>query len=124
MRRKITRIRGALLAIGIGDNDEVITTPYTFIATYSVVLGSCALPVFADTDPETFQINPDKIEERITEKTRAIIVQHTFGIPAEMDPIMALAKEHNLAVIEDWILQAGQRTGCPEIPPLQASLTF
>jgi len=57
----------ALHALDVGVGDEVIVSPYTFIATYNVVIGSCALPVFADTDPETFQIDPDKIEERITE---------------------------------------------------------
>ncbi|MHC4424910.1 MAG: DegT/DnrJ/EryC1/StrS family aminotransferase, partial [Planctomycetota bacterium] len=81
--------------------DEVIVSPYTFIATYNVVIGSCALPVFADTDPETFQIDPDKIEERITERTRAILPVHILGLPANMDRIMAIAKKHNLVVIED-----------------------
>ncbi len=67
------------------------------------------LPVFADTDPETFQINPDTIEERITERTRAIMPVHILGIPADMDRIMAIAKKHNLVVIEDacqaWLAQ-------------------
>jgi perosamine synthetase len=91
----------ALHALDIGVGDEVIVSPYTFIATYNVVIGSCALPVFADTDPETFQINPDKIEERITERTRAILPVHILGLPANMDKIMAIAKKHNLVVIED-----------------------
>jgi perosamine synthetase len=91
----------ALHALDVGVGDEVIVSPYTFIATYNVVIGSCALPVFADTDPETFQINPDKIEERITERTRAILPVHILGLPANMDKIMAIAKKHNLVVIED-----------------------
>ena len=91
----------ALHALDVGVGDEVIVSPYTFIATYNVVITSCALPVFADTDPETFQINPDKIEERITERTRAIVPVHILGIPANMDKIMAIAKKHNLLVIED-----------------------
>ena len=91
----------ALHALDVGVGDEVIVSPYTFIATYNVVIGSCALPVFADTDPETFQINPDKIEERITERTRAIMPVHILGLPANMDRIMAIAKKHNLVVIED-----------------------
>ena len=91
----------ALHALDVGVGDEVIVSPYTFIATYNVVIGSCALPVFADTDPETFQINPDKIEERITERTRAILPVHILGIPANMDRIMAIAQKHNLVVIED-----------------------
>jgi len=91
----------ALHVLDIGVGDEVIVSPYTFIATYNVVIGSCALPVFADTDPETFQINPDKIEERITENTRAILPVHILGLPANMDKINAIAKKHNLVVIED-----------------------
>ncbi|MHC4228637.1 MAG: DegT/DnrJ/EryC1/StrS family aminotransferase, partial [Planctomycetota bacterium] len=91
----------ALHVLDVGVGDEVIVSPYTFIATYNVVIGSAALPVFADTDPETFQIDPDKIEERITERTRAILPVHILGIPANMDKIMAIAKKHNLVVIED-----------------------
>jgi perosamine synthetase len=91
----------ALHVLDVGVGDEVIVSPYTFIATYNVVIGSCALPVFADTDPETFQINPDAIEERITERTRAILPVHILGLPANMDKIMAIAKKHNLVVIED-----------------------
>ncbi len=88
-----------MLDVGVGD--EVIVSPYTFIATYNVVLQSCALPVFADTDPETMQIDADKIEERITERTRAIMPVHILGQPANMDKIMAIAKKHKLTVIED-----------------------
>ena len=106
----------ALHALDVGVGDEVIVSPYTFIATYNVVIGSCALPVFADTDPETFQINPDKIEERITERTRAILPVHILGIPANMDRIMAIAKKHNLVVIEDacqgWMAEwRGKKVG-------------
>jgi len=91
----------ALHVLDIGVGDEVIVSPYTFIATYNVVIGSCALPVFADTDPETFQINPDKIEERINENTKAILPVHILGLPANMDKINAIARKHNLKVIED-----------------------
>ncbi|MBN1505483.1 MAG: DegT/DnrJ/EryC1/StrS family aminotransferase, partial [Sedimentisphaerales bacterium] len=91
----------ALHVLDIGVGDEVIVSPYTFIATYNVVLNSVALPVFADTDPETFLIDPDKIEERITENTRAILPVHILGLPANMDKINAIAKKHNLKVIED-----------------------
>jgi perosamine synthetase len=103
-----------VLDVGVGD--EVIVSPYTFIATYNVVIGSTALPVFADTDPETFQINPDKIEERITERTRAILPVHILGLPANMDKILAIAKKHNLIVIEDacqaWLAEwKGQKCG-------------
>ncbi len=91
----------ALHVLDIGVGDEVIVSPYTFIATYNVVIGSCALPVFADTDPETFQINPDKIEERINKNTKAIMPVHILGLPANMDKINAIARKHNLKVIED-----------------------
>ncbi len=106
----------AMHVLDVGVGDEVIVSPYTFIATYSSVLCSCALPVFADTDPETFQINPDKIEERITERTRAIMPVHILGIPANMDRIMAIAKKHNLVVIEDacqaWLAEwRGKKVG-------------
>ena len=81
----------ALHVLDIGVGDEVIVSPYTFIATYNVVLNSVALPVFADTDPETFLIDPDKIEERIAENTRAILPVHILGLPANMDKINAIA---------------------------------
>jgi perosamine synthetase len=106
----------AMHVLDVGVGDEVIVSPYTFIATYNVVIGSSALPVFADTDPETFQINPDKIEERITERTRAIIPVHILGLPANMDRINAIAKKHNLIVIEDacqaWLAEwKGKKCG-------------
>jgi perosamine synthetase len=106
----------ALHVLDVGVGDEVIVSPYTFIATYNVVIGSSALPVFADTDPETFQINPDTIEERITERTRAILPVHILGLPANMDKIMAIAKKHNLIVIEDacqaWLAEwRGKKCG-------------
>jgi perosamine synthetase len=96
-----TALLVAMHVLGIDAGDEVIVSPYTFIATYNVVLLTKALPVFADTDPETFQINPDKIEERINERTKAIIPVHILGLPANMDKINAIAKKHNLIVIED-----------------------
>jgi dTDP-4-amino-4,6-dideoxygalactose transaminase len=106
----------ALHILDVGVGDEVIVSPFTFIATYNVVLNSSALPVFADTDPETFQINPDKIEERITERTRAILPVHIYGLPANMDKILAIAKKHNLVVIEDacqaWLAEwRGKKVG-------------
>jgi dTDP-4-amino-4,6-dideoxygalactose transaminase len=106
----------AMHVLDVGVGDEVIVSPYTFIATYNVVIGSSALPVFADTDPETFQINPDKIEERVTERTRAIMPVHILGLPANMDRIMEIAKKHNLLVIEDacqaWLAEwRGKKLG-------------
>jgi dTDP-4-amino-4,6-dideoxygalactose transaminase len=96
-----TALEVALQVLGIDAGDEVIVAPYTFIATYNVVFTQHALPVFADTDRETFTINPDKIEERITERTKAILPVHILGLPADMNRINAIAKKHNLLVIED-----------------------
>jgi dTDP-4-amino-4,6-dideoxygalactose transaminase len=79
----------------------VIVPPYTFIATVAAVLATGAIPVFVDVDPETFQINPDKIEAKITPRTKAIIPVHILGLPANMPRIMAIAKKHNLIVVED-----------------------
>lgn len=91
----------SLHVLGVGIGDEVLVPPYTFVATISVVILSNALPVFVDTDPETFQMDPDRIEERITEHTKAIIPVHILGTVANMDKINAVAKKHNLRVIED-----------------------
>ena len=91
----------SLHVLGVDAGDEVIVSPYTFIASYNVILDRKALPVFADTDPETFLINPDKIEERITDRTRALLPVHIFGLPVDMDRVNAIAKKHNLFVVED-----------------------
>ncbi|CAG5070009.1 UDP-4-amino-4-deoxy-L-arabinose--oxoglutarate aminotransferase [Dyadobacter sp. CECT 9623] len=85
----------------IKGGDEVLVPPYTFIATVSAVLSNGAMPVFVDIDPETFQIDPAKIEAKITPRTKAIIAVHILGLPADMDRIMAIAKKHKLLVIED-----------------------
>jgi dTDP-4-amino-4,6-dideoxygalactose transaminase len=96
-----TALIAALHTMGVDAGDEVIVSPYTFIATYNVVFNQKALPVFADTDPETFLINPEKIEEKINERTRAILPVHIFGLPADMNRILAIAEKHKLAVVED-----------------------
>ena len=88
-------------AYDIGPGDEVITQTNTFIATAQTTFNLFALPVFVDSDPETFMINADLIEERITPNTRAILPVHIGGAAADMDKILAIAKKHNLAVIED-----------------------
>ncbi len=96
-----TALITALQVTGVDAGDEVIVSPYTFIATYNVVFNQKALPVFADTDQETFLIDPNKIEEKINDRTRAILPVHILGLPADMNRINAIAAKHNLAVIED-----------------------
>ncbi len=91
----------ALLAAGIGEGDEVITTAFTFIATAEAIRYVGASPVFVDIQPDSLNIDPDRIREAITPKTRAIIPVHIFGQAADMDQIMALAGEHGLQIIED-----------------------
>jgi len=91
----------ALDACGIEQGDEVITTPFTFIATSEAIVRLNAIPVFVDIERDTFNIDPQKIEEKITTKTKAIIPVHLFGHPADMDSIMKIARKHNLKVIED-----------------------
>ncbi len=96
-----TALHTALLAAGIKSGDEVITTPFTFAATSNSALYVGAKPVFVDIDPETYNIDPKKIEEAVTDKTKAIIPVHLYGQPADMDPICKIAEEHDLVVIED-----------------------
>ena len=91
----------ALEAIGIQEGDEVITTPYTFTATAEVVRYLGAHPIFVDIDPETFNIDANKIEKAITQKTKAIIPVHFAGLACDMDPIISIAKKHDLKIIED-----------------------
>lgn len=91
----------ALMACGIGKGDEVITTPFTFFSTAESISLVGATPVFVDVEKETYNIDPLKIEEKITEKTKAIMPVHIFGQSAKMDEIMAIAKKHDLKVIED-----------------------
>jgi dTDP-4-amino-4,6-dideoxygalactose transaminase len=91
----------AMRALGIGPGDEVITTPYTFVATPSAAFLSGARPVFVDIDPNTYLIDPVRIEAAITERTRAIMPVHIAGCPCDMDAIVEIAQRHNLYVIED-----------------------
>jgi dTDP-4-amino-4,6-dideoxygalactose transaminase len=91
----------ALRALGIGKGDEVITSPSTFIATSEAITLTGARPVFVDIDPQTYNIDANKIEKAITNKTKAILPVHLYGLPAEMDGIQEIAKRYKLLVIED-----------------------
>src|SRR5512136_3131520 len=107
----------ALRMLGIGEGHEVITTPLSWVATANVVLTVGARPVFVDIDPATRNIDPARIEAAITPRTRAILPVHLMGKPAEMDTINAIAKKHNLIVVEDaaeahGALYKGKPAGC------------
>lgn len=91
----------ALAAVGVRPGDEVITAAFTFLASASCALHQNAIPVFADIDPRTYCIDPASLEAAITERTKAIIPVHIQGCPADLDPIMDIARKHNLFVIED-----------------------
>lgn len=91
----------AMIAAGIGPGDEVITSPFSFVASANSILYVGAKPIFVDIDPVTYNMDPAKIEEKITYKTKAILPVHILGQPADMDPIMALAKKYKLKIIED-----------------------
>jgi dTDP-4-amino-4,6-dideoxygalactose transaminase len=111
-----TSLITSLHVMGVDAGDEVIVSPYTFIATYNAVLINKALPVFADTDPATLTMDPASIESRITDRTRLILPVHIYGMPCDMDPINAIAKKHNLGVVEDacqaWLAEyKGRRCG-------------
>ena len=91
----------ALLAAGVGPGDEVITVPFTFVATTAAIGYTGATPVFVDVNPETFTMDVTQIEKAITKKTKAILPVHLYGQPADMDPIMSIAQRYGLVVIED-----------------------
>jgi len=111
-----TALLTALNALDIGVGDEVLVGPYTFVASIAVIFLSGALPIMVDTDRETFLVNPEKMEAKITPNTKAILPVHIYGLPANMDRINAIAKKHKLVVVEDacqaWLSEInGQKCG-------------
>src|SRR3989338_2430319 len=91
-----TALHAAVLALGLKPGDEIITTPFTFIASANSILFSGMKPVFADIDQLTYNIYPQKIREKITAKTKAVMVVHLFGLPCDMDPIKEICEEKGL----------------------------
>jgi perosamine synthetase len=103
----------ALLTLGIGEGDEVIVPSFAFVAVANSVLFVRATPVFAEIDPVTLNLDPAAVENILSPRTRAIVVVHTFGVPAEMDTLQALARRHNLVLIEDACEALGAQYGDP-----------
>jgi len=111
-----TALQTSMAVLGVDAGDEVLVSPFTFIATWNAIFSHKALPVFVDSDPETFLIDPKKISERVTERTAAIVPVHIYGLPVDMDGVIKAAKQHNLKVIEDacqaWLAEyRGKRVG-------------
>ncbi|NHJ03678.1 MAG: DegT/DnrJ/EryC1/StrS family aminotransferase [Candidatus Heimdallarchaeota archaeon] len=96
-----TALHVALEATGVKPGDEVITTAFTFIASSNSILFNGAIPIFADIDPETYNIDPEKVEEKITKKTKAIMPVHIFGNPCDMKALKDISEDHNLLLLED-----------------------
>ena len=101
----------ALLTLGIGEGDEVIVPSFTFVAVANAVLLVRATPVFAEIDPVTLNLDPNAVERAVTPSTRALLVVHTFGVPAQMDKLQAIARHHNLVLIEDACEAIGAEFG-------------
>lgn len=104
-----------LQALGVGEGDEVILPSFTFIAVANAILQQRAVPVFADIDPVTLNLHPDCLQQAITPKSRAIMVVHTFGYPADLQPILDIARKHKLWVIEDACEAIGAEYGGQKI---------
>ncbi len=109
----------ALRIAGIGAGDEVITTPISWVATANVIIEVGATPVFADIDPVTRNIDLDKVEAAITPRTKAIIPVYLSGLPVDMDRLYAIAKKHNLRIVEDaprpWVRNGTARRSAPSV---------
>ena len=106
-------LNASVAQLDIGWGDEVLVTPYTFIASVSSIVFNGAIPVFVDVDPETFQMDPEKIEAKITARTKAIMPVHILGLPCDMERIMAIANKHKLLVVEDacqaWLAEVNHK---------------
>jgi perosamine synthetase len=108
----------ALLTLGIGEGDEVIVPSFAFIAVANVVLHVRATPVFADIDPISLNLDPNAVERAVTPRSRAILVVHTFGVPANLDALQTIAHRHNLLILEDACEAIGAQFGVqPSDPP-------
>jgi perosamine synthetase len=103
----------ALITLGIGEGDEVIVPSFAFIAVANAVLQVRATPIFAEIDPVTLNVDPAAVEQAITPRTRALLVVHIFGVPADMDALQSIARRHNLVVIEDACEAIGAEFGQP-----------
>lgn len=114
----------ALTACGVNPGDEVVTTPFSFIATADAISGIGAVPVFADIDPATFNLDSALVAPLITDRTRAIVPVHLFGQPADMPAIVALAREHDLAVVEDAAQAIGAKVGENKVGSLGTAGAF
>ncbi|MEH7522584.1 DegT/DnrJ/EryC1/StrS family aminotransferase [Bacillus sp. JJ1503] len=114
----------ALQAAGIKSGDEVITTPFTFFATGGSIVRAGATPVYVDIDPVTFNIDPAKVEQAITEKTKAIIPVHLYGQMADMEELRKIADKHNLAIIEDAAQAIGAKQNGKTVGELGTAATY
>jgi dTDP-4-amino-4,6-dideoxygalactose transaminase len=114
----------SLQAVGVQEGDEVITTPFTFFATGGAIARTGAKPVYVDIDPETFNIDPSKIEAAITEKTKAIIPVHLYGQMADMEEIKKIADKHNLKVIEDAAQAIGSKRNGKSVGELGTTAAY
>jgi len=114
----------ALMALGIGEGDEVITSPYSFFATAGSIARLGATPVFIDIDPRSFNINPSLIESKITKKTKAIMPVHLFGQSADMDQIRVIANKYNIPIIEDAAQSIGSKFSNTKVGGLGSMACF